>query len=397
MQKGTSARKQPEKRRPRVRISDGKLIGLYGQLGRMMEAGIPVTEALSLAAHHSRGPLAEALEQARGAVERGETLAEASGFLFPSSATVLLKAAETTGALPAAFHSLATAVELRVDVRRQIVRALILPLVLFTLVFFVPKAYLLFSAGWAAYLQACLVPYVLSLAGLTAAVWGVPRGLRLILGPARSARLVRALPIIGGLLALSARIRFCRNLASAMEAGLGARESLDLAAQTTGHPMWQERLERAARYIEDGSDLHQALERVGLLDGDLLLALASGERAGRMPESLEQQARLAQSTLSHRLNVALQVLSVSILLGTYFFVATRVVSEYQTVLGGTGKQIEKLMKEIGVDGKSGSDVQRMMNQLKKEGGGLELEDLLRRAKDPVNLDQLPPDIRKHLQ
>ncbi len=386
-------------RRPRASISDGKLIGLYGQLGRMLEAGIPVTEALGLAARHSSGKVAEALEQMRAEVERGKTLAEASEILFPPTAAVLLKAAEATGGLPAAFQSLATAVELRVDVRRQIVRAIILPLVLFTLVFFVPKAYLLFSAGWAAYLKACLVPYVLSLAGLAAAIWALPRGLRLVLGPSLSARFVRALPIIGGLYALSARIRFCRNLASAMEAGLGVRESLDLAARTTGHPLWQQRLERAAQYIEDGgADLHKALERVGLLDGDLLLALASGERAGRLPESLEQQARLAQSTLTHRLNVALQVLSVAILLGTYFFVATRVVSEYKTVLGGTGEQIQKLMKEVGLDSKGGgSDIQKMMDQLKKEGGGVDLEGLLKRAKDPANLDQLPPDIRKHLQ
>ena len=129
-----------------------------------------------------------------------------------------------------------------------------------------------------------------------------------------------------------------------------------------------------------------------MLDGDLLLALAPGERAGRLPESLEQQARLAQSTLTHRLNVSLQVLSLAILLGTYFFVATRVVSEYQTVLGGAGDKIQTLMKELGVDGKSGTDVQRLLRQVQKEGGGLKVEDLLRRAKDPSSLELLPPDV-----
>ena len=206
--------------------------------------------------------------------------------------------------------------------------------------------------------------------------------------------------LVGGLFTLAARIRFCRNLASALEAGLGVRESLDLAARTTGHPAWQDRLARAAQFIEQGgTDLHQALERVGLLDGDLLLALATGERAGRLPESLEQQARLAQSSLTHRLNVFLQVLSVAILLGTYAFVAARVVGEYRSVLGSTGTRIQQLMKEIGVDSKGGkgTDMQRMLRQLNKEGGGLKLDDLLKRAQDPANLDQLPPDVRKHLQ
>ena len=57
MQKGTSAKKEPASKDPAakapthtsrttysrspVRISDNKLIGLYGQLGRMLEAGIP--------------------------------------------------------------------------------------------------------------------------------------------------------------------------------------------------------------------------------------------------------------------------------------------------------------------------------------------------------------------
>lgn len=388
----TSARKQPAPRT--VRISDRQLIGLYGQLGRMLEAGLPITEALDLCARHSPARVSGALRSMREGVEQGQALSQAAAAAFPASAAVLIKAAERTGALPAALRSLATAAELRQEVRRQVVRSCILPLVLFTLVFFIPKAYLLFTAGWVAYLQASLVPYLMGLGSLVLLVWGLPRVLTLLLGADRSARAVRAVPVLSRLYQLAARVRFCRNLSSAMEAGLGMRECLELAAQATGHPQWHERLARAAGYVERGGTLYQALERVGLLDQDLLLAVASGERAGKLPESLEQQARLAQSSLTHQLNVALQVLSVTVLLGTYVFVATRVVQEYETVLGGANSQLQQLMKEAGGQGGQLND---LMQKLQKETGGIKLDEILRRAKDPAGLEQFPPDVRKHLE
>lgn len=370
-------------------------MSLYGQLGRMLESGLSLVETLDLAASHSPPDLANPLRGVSAALEGGAGLAEACKPVFPPIAVGLLQAAERTGGLPAAFEALSSAAALRVEVRRQIIRACILPLVLFTLVFFIPRAHLLFTGGWGVYLKASLVPYLICLGVLAALVWGLPALTRQVLGGESSVRILRGLPVVRGLYHLAARVRFCRNLAAALEAGLSVTECLDLAARATGDPRWRQRLQQAAHYLEREGTLHQALERVGLLDEDLLLAIATGERAGRLPESLEQQARLTQSTLTHRLNITLQVAAVILLLGTYVFVAGRVVGEMQDVMTGSTQQIDRLLNEAA--GHAPPEVQKALEPFSGEAGAKQIEELMKHALDPAGVKKLPPDVRKHLE
>ncbi len=332
------------------RVSDRKLIGLYGQLGRMLQAGLSTTEALRLAAANTRGAVSTALDSIRTDVEAGQTFAQATARqpgLFGESSQVLIEAGEVTGAIPAALQALSSAAELRLDIRRQIIRACIYPFVLFSLVFFVPKAHLLFTAGWGAYLLACLVPYLTTLAVLVGVVWALPKGLALVLGRDNIRRLVRGIPVFCGLYRLGSTVRFARHLGGAIEAGLPMPSALRLAARATDDPRWIESLAASERVLQQGGTLHESLTQAGLFDHEFLLATAAGERSGRLTDALEQHARLVQSTLTHRINVSVQLLAVVILLLTYFFVASAVVSEFESIMGGTGQQMEELLKELG--------------------------------------------------
>ncbi len=363
----------------RVRASDRRLANLYGQLGRMLEAGLAPAEVLRLAARHTRGSLAEALDLMRRGIEAGQSFSEAAARvpgLFGESDLVLLQAGEVTGGIPAALNAMAAAAELRLDVRRQVVRACIYPFVLFTLVFFIPKAHLLFTVGWGGYLAACLGPYLATLAALVGIVWVLPRLVALGLGTDRTRRLVRSLPILKGLFRLSAQARFTRHLASGLEAGLPVFDSLRLAARATGHPNWIERMAGAERVVAAGGTLHEGIASSGLLDDDSMLAIAAGERAGRLSEALEQQARLLSSTFLHRLGVAIQILAVVILLATYFYVAQSIIGEYESIIGGAKGQLDQLMKEIG------------------GGQGAGLDQLLKDVGHPTGYSKLPPELKE---
>ncbi len=360
------------------RVSDRRRIGLYGQLARMLEAGLSPVEALRLAERHSRGALAAGLGAMRAALEAGATFTQAAAGLpglFPADARVLLEAGEATGGLPAALRALASTAEVRLDVRRQIARACIYPFVLFSLVFFVPRLHLLFSGGLGAYLRATLLPYLLTLMLLVAAVWLLPLGLSYLLGPARSQRLLRSLPLLGGLWRRSARARFARHLGGALEAGLPVGTALRLATRATGDPRWIDAAGPMERAIAQGASLHTALAQSGLLDDEFLLAVAAGERVGRLGEALEQQARLLQAELLHRINVSVQLAAVAMLLLTYAFVARAIVGEFQSVLGGTQGQMQQLLKEIG-----------------GAPGAAGMEDLLRELGQPAGASRLPPEL-----
>jgi len=392
-----------------VRLRPGRRVALFGQLGRMLEAGLPLGEALRVAARGSPDALADALDALRSGLEAGGSLHEAAALapgLFPDNSRALLQAGETTGGLPAAFRALAAEAEAALDLRRQMVRGAIYPFVLFSLVFFVPRAHLLFSAGLAGYLKACALPYLGSLGVLVLLVWGVPWVLRRALGPRRVARAVRWVPGLRGLLRLRGEVRLCRELGAALEAGLGMPEALRLAFHASGEPWLEERLDGVQRAVGQGASLHEALTRLGLLDAELLLSVAGGERVGRLGEALAEQARLRQATLGHRLNVAVQLASVVVLLATYLFVAGKVVGEFEDVLGGASQQMDQVLKELGVGsgggGAQGADLQKLLQGI-QAGQGLspdaleQLEPLMRRARDPAGLDMFPEDVRKDLK
>lgn len=333
--------------------SDRTLCGLYGQLGRMLESGIAVTEALRLSAKHSRGRLATALVNVRLQVESGKTLTKALSAdpaVFPGSVRALVEAGERTGALAPVFFGLAESLELRLSMRRRVLRACFYPFILFTLSFFLIPLSKLFLGGLGAYLKASLVPYIIALLIVSGFLFFLPWGFKKLLGPRRTQRLLRALPIAGGLYTSRANVRFCRHLSVALGAGLDLFTSLRLAAQASGDALVMKRAEDAAISVQRGTTLADALTATGLFDDEFNLAVSAGEMSGRLEEALDQQARLRQDTFIHRLELVVQVTAVMVLILVYAYVAWSIVAEYKNILGGTEAQMEQLMKELGGGG-----------------------------------------------
>ena len=333
--------------------SDKTLCGLYGQLGRMLESGINLNEALRLCAQHSRGRLSVALSNVRLQVESGSTLAQALSadpVVFPGHMRALVEAGERTGALPQVFFGLAESLELRLAMRRRVLRACFYPFILFTLSFFLIPLSKLFIGGLGAYLGASLVPYLLALLIVSGFLFLLPWGLKKLLGPQRTQSLLRALPIAGGLYKTRANVRFCRHLSVALGAGLDLFTSLRLAAQASGDALVMKRAEEAAISVQRGTTLAEALSATGLFDDEFQLAVSAGEMSGRLEEALDQQARLRQDTFIHRLELVVQVTAVMVLILVYAYVAWSIVAEYKNILGGTEAQMEQLMKELGGGG-----------------------------------------------
>lgn len=396
----------------RGKLSDRRLAGVYSQLGRMLEAGLSPTEALHLMARATRGKVSAAVGSIRSSLEQGASFAQAAAsqpVLFPESSLAILQAGEFTGGLPAALKALASSAEVRMDIKRQIIRACIYPFVLFTLVFFIPKAYLLFTVGLLGYLMACMVPYLTGLGVLISLVWLLPLLLSRIMGRKRTSRLVRAIPGLRGLFRLSSKARFMGHLGAAISSGLPVISCMRLAASATTDPAWVEGMARAENMIKNGSTLHEALDSTGLLDEEMLLSVASGERVGRLEESLAQESSLLRGAFLHRLNISIQILSVSILLATYVFVASAVLGEYEDVMSGTKTQIDQLLKEAGagqsgdmskllkgLGGANGGDLNKLLKGLDGAQGN-DLEKLLKELGQPSGASKLPPDLKGILQ
>jgi type II secretory pathway component PulF len=401
MASSTSARREASGvARKAIRLSPAKEIALFSQLARLLESGISPIEALALVSQHCGPATASALRSVVEQIESGKSMAQAATAaddLFPPHAAALLGASEQVGALPAAFRAMAAAAELRLDIRRQLVRALVYPCVLFTLVFFVPQVHLILSAGWVTYLEATLVPYLIALVVLFLLAFAMPRLLIKALGQGPYAALLYQLPVLGSILRLMGRVRFSSHLATGIGAGLNTYQSLRLAAQASGDPRWNTKLALAERSLNQGATLHDALIRTGLLDEGLLLTIAAAERAGTLSDSLEREAEQGQRTLAHRITLALQLVSVVLLLGTYAFVAGRVVTQFRGVQDVSLGKLDGVLKEAG-GGAASKEIESLQRLLRGQGGGqVDLEALIKKFKNPLGYDQLPQDVKDALK
>lgn len=367
------------------------MAGLYAQLAWMLESGISLTESLRHLVRQGRGRLGQSIDRMRVAVESGASLSAAMAGepgVFPDHVRGLVEAGEQTGSLPDVFRGLAADLELRLDLRLRIIQACIYPFVLFTLVFFLLPLSRLFLEGWGTYLQESLVPYLIALVLLFGLFVPLPWALRRLLGRARSQKLVRLLPFFRGLVTLRTRLRFSRQMAVALGAGMDMYTALDLAGRSSGEFLLAERLAQAQVALREGQTLEQALSRTGCFDEELMRTVAAGEASGRLEEGLKQYARLIERSFLHRLEVGVKILSVLILLAVYLYGMWRVYQEYQNIWSSTQQRLDGILKGVGGGG-SGGDLDQLMKEL--GGGGGNLDGLLR------GMGRMPPELEEALR
>jgi type II secretory pathway component PulF len=336
-----------------------KLSILYSQLGRMLESGLSMPESLNIMTQNTHGALSIAWDAMRIEIETGKSFSQAAQdqtLLFSSSSISLLEAGEAGGSLPGTLFFLAASLDLNQELSRLIWRACIYPFILFTLVFFVPKAHLLVTRGWAHYLISCFVPYLYTLGALALVFIGLPKVVERVFGRALVCSILGHVPGIGGLLGLASTVRFGRHLAILLDAGLDVVTCLRLAGRSTNSLSWVDKMTQSEKAVMAGGTLRDALAASGLFDEGFLLSVAAGERSGRLVQAIEQYAEMLQTTLVHRLNVSVQLCAVAILLLTYVFVSMSVVSEFERVL----KPFENLMP-------NGSGLEDLLKEFTKSG------------------------------
>ena len=376
---GSGQRRKDRPPWPLGRVSEARLAAVFGQLASLLESGLPLDSVLRLFEQRRPRALGEAFAGVRRALADGAGLSRALGeypAVFGDEVQALVEAGERSGALPAVFAALAASCELRVNLRRRILRSLLFPFILFTLSFFLLPLARLVTGGWSAYLAESLLPYLVTLAAGFVLVVGLPWLAGRLLGRERVQTLLDLLPVLGRLRRLRTRSVFCRQLAVGLRAGLEIGLAVGLASRVSGQVRLSRRSERALELVRGGATLAEAFERARLLDEEVWLSVQAGELAGRLDETLEQQARHDQESFLVRLDVAVQLLAVLVLLAVYAFVAWRVIDQYRSIMDGYQGQLDQILKEAG-------------------GGSGGLDSLLR-GMNPQQHGVLPSELREIL-
>lgn len=307
-----------------TRLSAGELALLTLQLSTLIQAGLPLEEALrAVAAQSEKRKVSGLLSAVRARVMEGYALAAAlAGFprAFPELFRATIAAGERSGHLGHVLEQLAAYTEARQVSRQRIQLALVYPMIL-----------LFASLAIVGFLLGYVVPDVVKifvdsgqpLPLLTQAMIALSNGLRshglvwlaLLLGLAVTVRwalhqpslrlrwhaLVLRTPLLGGLFRAMEAARFASTLAILGKSAVPLVDALEIAAAVIGNLTIRARMRDVARSVREGGTLTRGLELSGDIPPMMLHMIASGERAGELDSMLAQAAEQQEKTLAARI------------------------------------------------------------------------------------------------
>ncbi|MDD0995694.1 type II secretion system inner membrane protein GspF [Pseudomonas sp. TNT2022 ID1044] len=306
------------------RLNAADLALLTLQLSTLVQAGLPLEEALEAVAKQStKRRVAGLLSAVRSRVMEGHALAAALAQFpkaFPELFRATVAAGERSGHLGHVLEQLAAYTQARQASRQKIQMALVYPLILmlaslvivgFLLGYVVPDVVKIFvdSGQPLPWLTRALISVsdglcshgLLLLAALATVVGGCRWSLRQPLWLLRWHRWVLNLPIVGEVLRAMEAARFASTLAILGKSAVPLVDALEIAAAVIGNLTIRARMADVARSVREGGTLTRGLELSGDIPPMMLHMIASGERAGELDRMLSRAAEQQESSLAARI------------------------------------------------------------------------------------------------
>lgn len=284
------------------------------QLATLVQAGLPVEEALKAISKQSDKPKLRSIVLAvRSRVVEGHTLATGlSDFprAFPEIYRATVSAGEHSGHLDLVLEQLADYTESSHDTSRKVKGALIYPVVLvgFSLLivigllnFVVPKMVSVFESsgqalpgltvGLIAVSDAIQNYGIYMLLIIIALVMGVRYLLKNPLIRYRVHHLLLRTPVLGRLSQVINASRVANTLSILSRSGVQLVEALTIAAQVTTNVCIRKAVQDAAVMLREGSSLNRSLDQSGHFPPMMIQMIASGEASGELDSMLTRAAR----------------------------------------------------------------------------------------------------------
>jgi len=277
---------------------------LFAKLATLERAGIPLLQALPMAAQASGLSLRGKLEHCTDLLKRGRPLPEAgkrSAAFLPWERRLLGVAVES-GSLEHTFSRLAENYAARAKRSRALRTRFTLPVTVLVLATFVAPVPALFRGSIDAlgYLNRTVVPLAVLYLGVKALLIR-QRQARAVESGRLLAESLLAVPLAGGMIRRQQQRDFLASLGVLLTAGVTAIEALALASQSVTNPVLRARFAEASGAVEGGATVSAALQRCQALgDEQAYSLLSTAEEAGRLPEMLDYHVRQLDAWLDLR-------------------------------------------------------------------------------------------------
>ena len=298
---------------PSRKLSAADLSLVTRQLATLVQAAIPIEEALKATAEQAEKPWVKSMMLAiRARVVEGHTLADALrefSSSFDRLYCAMVAAGEKSGHLAGVLQRLADYTEKREYLRNKVVVALIYPAFL-----------VLVALGVVSFLLSYVVPMVVEqfvtmnaeLPILTVIIiamsefiqnWGLLVLIGLFLAFVGFKLLMRnesnergwhkvliKLPMIGKVIRGLNSARFARTLSIMVASGVPLLEGLKIAGEVMSNLVMKSAVLEAAVLVREGASLRHALTQTGYFPPLMLHMIASGENSGELEQMLERTA-----------------------------------------------------------------------------------------------------------
>ena len=291
------------------KLPQGELMHFSRQLSAFVRAGIPLIEALEVIEEEADDKtLRMVLQGVRESLITGDTFSEALRpyeTLFPKFYVDMVRAAELTGSLDDVLSELSGYIKRDLEARNKIKSALVYPLVILVMAIgtvivlstFVLPRFKTFFQGFHATLPLptrMLISFTdfvsndwIYIIGVLVLLIAIPMALaRTKRGRRAKDRLVLRLPILGEVILFAIVERFCRLLATMMQAGVPLPEAMGVLGDATKNVVFQEGLADVHGAMMRGEGLARPMSDTKLFPGAVIQMIKVGENTGTLNEQL---------------------------------------------------------------------------------------------------------------
>lgn len=293
------------------RISTKTLIQLCRRVGTSMRAGVEPRRLWETEARHATGSLKWAIERVKEGVLRGDSVAESmracEGY-FPPLVTEMVDVGEKTGHVDAVFLKLADHYDHQAQLTRGFLFGIAWPTLQLAIGIFIFGVLIIILGALPGAVSlktgepidvlgiglrgtsGAFIFWIICgtlVGGIVLSILAVARGW---LGPAPMAIAMR-IPMLGTSLANLALARLTWSLAMALDAGIDARRSIELAVRATQNPVYLSREHVMVEAISRNRQFHEAFAEAGCFPGEFLQMMETAEISGTTSEAMQNLCR----------------------------------------------------------------------------------------------------------
>ncbi|MEO6528525.1 MAG: type II secretion system F family protein [Gemmatimonadaceae bacterium] len=304
---------QAKKKKAGGKISMRDIVIFTRQFSTMINAGLPLVQALDILAKQSENPaLKDVTRAVVYDVESGHTVADAlrkHPKAFTDLYVNMVAAGEAGGILDTILMRLATFMEKNDALVRKVKGAMIYPAVISSvaaiaiivlLIFVIPVFEKMFaSVGMALPLPTRVVIGMSKfltgywwavLAGIVGGVWSLKRYYATNDGKLAIDKLMLKMPVLGDVLRKSAVSRFTRTLGTLIGSGVSILDGLEITAKTAGNRVISDAIMESRTSIAGGETIAAPLEKSKVFPAMVISMIAVGEQTGGLDEMLSKIA-----------------------------------------------------------------------------------------------------------